>query len=172
MMDWHLSRSTRLIAACALPALAMLAGCSDPNAAIKENAASQALSENKLPPTPEMLAQDVLTAQIAAGGIPASYEAAFEDGQLRRIVEQRGAEGAAEREGQYVFYGARLIEFSGAALQSDNSIELTFDTQGTLTSSGGIHGTPDEAEVSAIRNRAQLLRSHALARRSVHAHGG
>ena len=44
------------------------------------------------------------------------------------------------------------------------------DMQGGLISASGSSGQPGDSEINAIRNRAQLLRSHALTRRSVQGH--
>ena len=156
-------------------ALSMLAaGCSDrhstaSSAAVKDTSSQQAAAESA--PMRDTEPQDILKAELAAGGTPATYEATFEEGQLKRITEERKPAGAAARRADYVFYGARLLEYSGAALQSDATVDLRFDMQGGLTSSSGSNGKPGDVEINAIRNRAQLLRSHALARKSVHGHG-
>jgi len=104
-------------------------------------------------------------AQVNAAGIPTNYAAYFDKDHVQRIGELR-KEGS--REGEYVFDGARLVQYKGAALGSDATIELTFDMRGALTASVG---GADEKEISAIRTRAQLLRSLALARRSSMNHG-
>ena len=157
-------------------ALAMLAtGCSDrhsaaPPAAVDDTSSQQAAAA--VAPMQEAEPGNILKAALAAGGTPATYEASFDEGQLKRITEERKPSGAAARRADYVFYGARLLEYSGAAQQSDATVALRFDMQGRLASSSGTAGKPDDVEISAIRNRAQLLRSHALARRSVRAHSG
>lgn len=125
-----------------------------------------------LPPEEDLASQDAIKAALPMGNVPATYRAAFEQGQLKRIVEERKPQGAAGLHGTYVFYGARLVEYSGAALQSNATVELRFDLQGAVISSAGSAGQPSEAEISAIRNRAQLLRSHALARKSTREHTG
>lgn len=157
-----------LICAAALSASFLLAACSERHAAPAASTANE-----PEPPMPEDdPSQDVLKAALPMGTVPATYQASFDDGQLKRIAEERKPQGAAARRGNYVFYGARLMEYSGAALQSDATLELRFDMQGGLMSAAGSAGRPDDAEVSAIRNRAQLLRSHALARKSTRGHGG
>lgn len=151
---------------------ACIAGCSDgkPPAAPPSPAAFTPAEHE---PTMEEKArkENVLEAALAAGATPARYAASFEDGKLIRIAEERSPPGAAVLRGEYVFYGARLVEFSGASLQSDATLELRFDTQGGITSASGSAGKPADAEISAVRNRAQLLRSHALARKSSRDHG-
>lgn len=155
-------------------ALAVLAaGCSDRPSnesppAVDDASSQQAATASA--PMQDAEPQDILKAELAAGSTPATYEATFEEGQIKRIREERKPSGAAARRGDYVFYGARLLEYSGAALQSDATVALRFDMQGGLASSSGSTGKPDDVEISAIRNRAQLLRSHALARRSVREH--
>jgi hypothetical protein len=142
------------------------AGCSERHAAPAANTTNESAAEE------EDSSQDVIKAALPLGNVAATYRASFEAGQLKRIAEERKPEGAAARRGKYVFYGARLIEYSGAALQSDATLELHFDMQGGLVSAAGSAGKPDDAELSALRNRAQLLRSHALARKSTRGHGG
>lgn len=148
---------------CAATAL-WFAACSDRQSTPVSNAANETAEQ-------EGTSQDVIKAALPMGNVAATYRASFEAGQLKRIAEERKPQGAAALRGNYVFYGARLIEYSGAALQSDATLELHFDMQGGLMSAAGSAGKPDEAELSAIRNRAQLLRSHALARKSTRAHG-
>jgi hypothetical protein len=153
----------------------LAAGCSERHSAASSDAANNSSSQQATPesaPLQDAEPQDILKAELAAGGVPATYEASFEEGQLKRITEERKPVGAAARRADYVFYGARLLEYSGAALRSDATVALRFDMQGGLASSSGSTGKPDDVEISAIRNRAQLLRSHALARRSVRGHGG
>jgi hypothetical protein len=118
------------------------------------------------------LKENFVEATLAAGTTPAKYTAEFEDGKLIRIAEERSPPNADVLRGNYVFYGARLVEYSGASPQSDATLELRFDTQGGMTSANGSAGEPGDAEISAVRNRAQLLRSHALARKSSRDHGG
>jgi hypothetical protein len=143
-------------------------GCSERHA----TPAANTTNESAPVPEEEDTSQDVIKAALPLGNVAATYRASFEDGQLKRIAEERKPQGAAARRGKYVFYGARLIEYSGAALQSDATLELHFDMQGGLVSAAGSAGKPEDAELSAIRNRAQLLRSHALARKSTRGHGG
>lgn len=109
---------------------------------------------------------ETLTRTINAAGIAATYEATFAVGQLVRIAEQRANAG----NGEYEFRGARLLHYSGSGLSSADPIELRFDLRGTLTLSKTGAGAVAAEEVSAIRERAQLLRSHALAQRTTESH--
>lgn len=108
----------------------------------------------------------MLKASATAAGVRTKYAAYFEDGQLTRIAEAREPAG----NGEYFFHGARLRQYKGAALDSPTNIELTFDLQsGVAARSGNAAAIPD-SEIGAIRNRAELLRSLALSRRSTLSH--
>jgi hypothetical protein len=107
-----------------------------------------------------------LSSRINAGGIAATYAATFAAEQQLRIAEQR----ADSRKGEYEFRGARLLHYSGSGLSSADPIELRFDLQGVLTLSKAGTGPVPAEEVSAIRERAQLLRSHALAQKTTRDH--
>jgi hypothetical protein len=107
-----------------------------------------------------------LSSHINAAGVAATYEATFGAQERLRIAEQR----VGSRNGEYEFRGARLLRYSGAGLSSPEPIELRFDLQGALTLSKAGAGAVPTEEVSAIRERAQLLRSHALAQGSTRDH--
>ena len=119
-------------------------------------------------PQAQDAASDVhtLNSRINAAGISATYAATFGAEQQLRIAEQR----ADARNGEYEFRGARLLHYSGSGLSSADPIELRFDLQGMLTLSKAGAGAVPAAEVSAIRERAQLLRSHALAQKTSRDH--
>jgi hypothetical protein len=61
-----------------------------------------------------------------------------------------------------------LLRYQGAKVSEPAQLDLQFDLQGTLQSGQG----PDvsDEEIAAIRARAQLLRSHALAQRASRSH--
>ena len=118
------------------------------------------------PQTQSAAPADTVHSHINAAGIAATYEATFGAGQQVRIVEQR----ADSRNGEYEFRGARLLHYSGNGLSSADPIELRFDLQGVLTLSKAAAGAVQAEEVSAIRERAQLLRSHALAQKTSRDH--
>lgn len=111
-------------------------------------------------------AAEKISSHVNAAGIAAKYEATFAAEEHVRIVEQR----ADSRNGTYDFRGARLLHYSGSGLSTADPIELGFDLQGALTLSKAGAGAVPAEEVSAIRERAQLLRSHALAQRSSRDH--
>ncbi len=108
-----------------------------------------------------------LSGRINAAGIAATYEATFDEGERVRIAEQR----ADSRKGEYELRGARLLHYSGGGLSSADQIELRFSLQGVLElAKSGSGGTVSQEEISAIRERAQLLRSHALAQKTTRDH--
>ena len=111
---------------------------------------------------------DTLRAETKAGGVETSYSAHFDGTHLKRISEVRTPSGGSKKQGDYEFNGARLTRYKGAGLLSDAEMELTFDLQGALIESQGAN----DAEVSAIRERASLLRSLALTKRTTQSHGG
>ena len=118
-------------------------------------------------PAPEPAAHaDTVSSHINAAGIAATYEATFGAQEQLRIAEQR----PDSRNGDYQFRGARLLHYSGSGLSSAQPIELGFDLQGALTLSQAGSGAVPAEEVSAIRERAQLLRSHALAQKTSRDH--
>jgi hypothetical protein len=107
-----------------------------------------------------------VSSRINAAGVAATYEATFGAQEQLRIAEQR----ADSRNGEYEFRGARLLHYFGAGLSSPEPIELRFDMRGALTLSKAGAGAVPAEEVGAIRERAQLLRSHALAQRATRDH--
>jgi hypothetical protein len=119
-------------------------------------------------PAPELAAApaNTLSSHINAAGIAATYEATFGEQEQLRIAEQR----ADSRHGEYEFRGGRLLHYSGSGLSSAEPIEVGFDLQGVMTLSKAGSGPVPAAEVSAIRERAQLLRSHALAQKTSRDH--
>ena len=107
-----------------------------------------------------------LSGRINAAGIEATYEATFGEQERVRIAEQR-----ADRRGEYELRGARLLHYSGSGLSSADAIELRFSLQGVLElAKSGSGGTVPQEEISAIRERAQLLRSHALVQKTTRDH--
>ena len=73
----------------------------------------------------------IVTADGAVGGMRTGYAARFEQDQLTRIVEIRG-DGSDEVNGDYVFRGARLLQYNGAILNRTGTIALSFDIDGAL----------------------------------------
>lgn len=161
MPSGHRHPQTTLIASLSL--IALLSACSERHPHPPPPAALQTAQpvENG-----NAESRDELRATATVAGVGAQYTAHFDDGQLDRIVENREPAG----NGEYVFHGARLTKYQGIALNSPAHVELTFDMQSGVTSRGGDLAALTDAEIGAIRNRAELLRSLALARRSTQSH--
>jgi hypothetical protein len=140
---------------------AIAAGCSD------RDSAQETLSPTPLITAPPQAAETPTAVQIQAGGMAAQYVPYFTGEELRKITERR--EGAA-KPSEYHFQGARLLRYRGVSLQSETPIELEFDLKGSLVKSRGADAPVADEEVAAVRNRAQILRSHALAQRATHSH--
>jgi hypothetical protein len=112
-------------------------------------------------------ATDEFQASFAPGGIAATYRAKFSEGKIQSLEETRTA---MSQTASYEFLGARLMKYSGAALNSNDRIELEFDQQGkVLKASAGTKEVSAE-ELTAIRDRAQSLRSHAVSQYAVKGH--
>lgn len=144
-------------------AAASLASCSKAPAPGERSESEAARSIAALPAE----SADVLRAKLTAGDIPTEYAAHFAANQLTRIIEHRRV-GDALLDGDYEFKGARLLHYRGTKLTDAGALELHFDMQGVLQA-GAAAGVSDE-DVRAVRDRAQLLRSHALARRASRMH--
>lgn len=107
-------------------------------------------------------------AKLNALGIPTDYAARFDSDKLVSIEERRQPPGGAALDGEYFFEGARLMRYRGAKVSQPATLDLQFDMQGILQSGAGPDVTQDD--VIAIRDRAQLLRSHAVAQRAARGH--
>lgn len=147
----------------AIATLLVAAGCSKqppaaapPSAPLVEQRAADA--------TP---AADELHSSFAPGGIVATYRATFSDGKIQSLEETRRA---TSQSGTYEFFGARLVKYRGAALGSSDTIELEFDRQGKLLVARAGDKDVSAEEITAIRDRAQSLRSHAVAQHDVQGH--
>lgn len=131
----------------------------------------------RIEPSFETKSLQELSSQVAAGGIPTTYDAYFDQQQLKGILEER-QEPVGIGQGEYVYMGARLLQYRGSTLRShlehdSGTIELKFDLQGRLESARALRDptrTVEPSQIDAIRARGQLLRSHALAQRSLDAH--
>jgi hypothetical protein len=110
---------------------------------------------------------DVFRGSFAPGGIAATYRATFSDGQIQTLEETRKA---TSQSGTYEYRGARLMKYRGAALGSNDDIELEFDLQGKVLVARAGDKAVSAEEITAIRDRAQSLRSHAVAQHAVQGH--
>jgi hypothetical protein len=166
------STACSFITPAAVLALSLFAGCSKQEPA---EALSAMQTKQPAPPSrheevmPEKDPADgsLLTAKLDAAGIPAKYTAHFDGDKLTRIDEVRNADG---RQGEYEFYGARLVKYSGVATASAATLLIEFDMQGTVASAQADPSPMAHSEINAIRERGQLLRSHALAQRDTRIH--
>jgi hypothetical protein len=152
--------------------LSLFAGCSkqDPAAALSAMQTKQPAPPSRheeVMPEKDPADGSLLTAKLDAAGIPAKYTAHFDGDKLTRIDEVRNADG---RQGEYEFYGARLVKYSGVATASAANLLIEFDMQGTVASAQADPSPMAHSEINAIRERAQLLRSHALAQRDTRTH--
>jgi len=105
--------------------------------------------------------------KFAPGRIATNYQARFSDGQIQSLQETREPNAQT---GEYEFKGARLMKYQGAALSSTATIELEFDQQGKVLVNRAGDKQVSAEEISAIRDRAQSLRSHAVAHHDVRGH--
>ena len=152
-----------------------VAGCARQEPAAETPAPPTAQTTRAAPPPQheEVMAEtdpadgSALTVKVDAGGIPVKYTAHFDGDKLTRIDEIRDADG---RQGEYDFYGARLVKYSGAAVGSPAMLLIEFDMQGAVASAQADPSPLSNSEINAIRERSQLLRSHALAQRDTRMH--
>jgi hypothetical protein len=161
---WMMLRVSNTKKFSAIAALFMVAACSKESAT---PAASTTPLVEQSAADPQPVRIEEFHGKFAPGGIAASYRATFSDGQIKSLEETREP---SAQPGAYEFHGARLMKYQGAALGSAEKIELQFDERGKVLvgRAGDKEVTPEE--ISAIRDRAQSLRSHAVANREVRGH--
>jgi hypothetical protein len=153
---------------CLLLSVLVASGCSDkPAPVVQSTDASATPSE---PATSSLAPADanIIRAKLNASGVAAEYSANFESEKLVRIDEERQPQPGSTLTGQYTYQGARLLRYQGAKVTQPAQLDLQFDLQGALQSGQGTDISNEE--VAAIRDRAQLLRSHALAQRTSRSH--
>lgn len=121
-----------------------------------------------------------LEGTLTASGITATYSAHFEGSQLLSIQEERDAGAAGKAGAEYQFKEGRLLRYvelgrrDGPAGSSQVELDFAFDDTGELLAAvkkvddAGVK--PDETEIDAVRNRADLLRNHALALKASREH--
>ena len=143
-----------------------IVGCSKEPAPASAATPSKPLVEVDRVPSPTRPA-DEYRGFFAPGGIAAEYRATFSEGHLGTIEERRTADG---RTADYRFQGARLLKYQGAALGSADAVQLEFDLQGKVLVARAGEKNVSPEEISAIRDRAQSLRSHAVALYAVRGH--
>jgi hypothetical protein len=111
-----------------------------------------------------------IRASIALNGMQAKYIAHLKNARIASIDEERSTQEGRSAHGTYSFYEARLVKYSGEGFKSLGHEQVEFDLRGAVKQAQSDGGTPSTEEIGAIRNRAELLRSHALTQQAVQAH--
>jgi hypothetical protein len=155
----------RSVSASALNALLLtlaLAGCSKP-----PSAKSGPLV---VAPLQDMTSTQTVKELLTSNHIQSRYSAHFQNGRMTTIDEARTGPDARLSTGVYSFYEARLVKYSGDGLNFSGHEEVEFDLHGAIKRSQAENGELNPEEIGAIRNRAELLRSHALAQQAIETH--
>ena len=122
-----------------------------------------------------------LEGTLIGGGVTSKYSASFRNGSLVSIQEDRDS-GALVRAGaEYQFKEGRLLRYIELGTRTEPTgnarVELDFafdDTGELLAARKTVNDTamkPDDTDIYAARNRADLLRNHALALKASREHG-
>lgn len=147
-----------------LATLLLSAGCSKESTPIATP--STPLVEQRAA-DPVQKPSDEFRGSFAPGGIAATYRAKFSEGKIQSLEETRKA---SAQSGTYEFLGARLMKYHGAALNSNDMLELEFDEQGKTVKAKAGEKDASAEQITAIRDRAQSLRSHAVSQYNVKGH--
>jgi hypothetical protein len=100
-----------------------------------------------------------LKARIQTGDQHTEYRAYFDGAQLTEIKEA---------DATYHYRGARLLKYTQSSPQGTTLLEL--DDQGRVVRATNGGRALAQTDIDAIRTRAQLLRSHALAQQASRSH--
>jgi hypothetical protein len=111
-----------------------------------------------------------IRASLTSNAIRSTYTAHMKSGRIQSIDEERSSATLPAARGTYSFCEARLLRYRGDAIGGAGSIEVEFDLHGAIKSSHAATGAASAEQIAAIRNRAELLRSHALARQAMQVH--
>jgi putative lipoprotein len=121
-----------------------------------------------------------LDGTLVAGNVTARYSANFENDRLVSIQEDRDLGAMGKASADYQFKEGRLLRYVelGSKPQAGGSqkteLDFAFDDTGELLAArktlNDASSKPDKAEIDAARNRAELLRNHALALKSSREH--
>ncbi len=121
-----------------------------------------------------------LDGSLVTGNVTAHYTANFESDRLVSIQEDRdlGAKGKASAD--YQFKEGRLMRYvelgrkTGPGGSQQVELDFAFDDTGEMLAArktvNDSAAKPDETEIDAARNRAELLRNHALALKASREH--
>ena len=118
-------------------------------------------------------AERPLEGTLVSGSVTSKYSASFRNGSLVSIQEDRDAGAAGKAGAEYQFKEGRLLRYielgtriDGAARQQVE-FDFAFDDTGEMLAARKTVDDramkPDIADIYAARNRADLLRNHALA---------
>jgi hypothetical protein len=118
----------------------------------------------------QTVADRTLRSSITSDNMETKYIAKLKNGRIAQIEETRSASDGRSAKGAYTFFEARLIKYSGDGINATGHEEVEFDLHGAIKRSQAGSGSLSLDEVAAIRNRAELLRSHALTQKEVQAH--
>lgn len=146
-------------------AFILVAACSKESSTPSSTPSTPLVEQSAADPTVTRVEE--FSNKFAPGGIEGNYVATFSDGQITALEETRQPNAQT---GAYEFRGARLMKYRGAALASTANIELEFDMQGKVVVARAGDEEVNAAEISAIRDRAQSLRSHAVAHHDMRGH--
>jgi len=118
---------------------------------------------------------------VSNDGVTSSYSATFRNGTIVGIQEDRDAGALGKAGAEYQFKDGRLLRYielgtrKGAAGAEQVEFDFAFDDTGEmLAARKTVNDTamkPEMADINAARNRADLLRNHALALKSSRDHG-
>lgn len=125
-------------------------------------------------------AEPAIEGTLATGDVTAKYSAQFAGGHLVSIQEDRDLGSLGKAGAEYQFKEGRLLRYielgtrATPGSQQQIELDLAFDDTGEiLAARKSVNDTaskPDLADIDAARNRAELLRSHALALKASREH--
>jgi putative lipoprotein len=126
-------------------------------------------------------AERPLEGTLVSSGVTSRYSATFRNGSLVSIQEDRDAGGLGNAGAEYRFKEGRLLRYielgtrNEAAGKQQIEFDFAFDDTGEmLAARKTVNDTamkPEDADIHAARNRADLLRNHALALKASREHG-
>jgi putative lipoprotein len=126
-------------------------------------------------------AEPPLEGTLATGGATSRYSATFRNGALVSLQEDRDAGAQGKSGAEYQFKDGRLLRYielgtrNGPAGKQQVEFDFAFDDTGELLAARKTVNDaalkPEDADIYAARNRADLLRNHALALKASREHG-
>ena len=111
----------------------------------------------------------VFQGELRTGGDISLYRAGFKDGHLIWLEEDRSNGTPQLLHARYEFKGALVMRYADTS-----PMEVNFDSNGRPTgiakNGQSLKVSEQSADINAVRHRAELLRSHALAASEIRAH--